>query len=97
MRIKACVINEESDPEYIYRTEYGRMTREIDELTQSMGMDTLQGVLSEMGRLLGRGTCDFSPPVCGLLTRIGYFNKPAILTHAIKYMEIRLRKLSGLA
>ena len=95
MRIKACVISGENEPDYIYKTSYKRMINEIDELTRSVGMDTLESVLAEMVNLLEFGACGFSPPVCGLLTKIGYFDQSAILPHAIIYMDSKLTKFRG--
>jgi hypothetical protein len=89
-RIKICVSDMLNDPEYIYRTEIRRMVREINDFTDSTPIDVQKTALREMKRLFDTGICAFTPPICGLLTRIGYFDKTAILDDAVGYLEHRI-------
>jgi Fe-S-cluster formation regulator IscX/YfhJ len=89
-RIKVCVSDALSDPDYVYKTEMRKMISEVNEFTDTAQTEIQNTVLKEMKRLFDTGACGFTPPVCGLLTRIGYFDKPAILDSAIGYLEHRL-------
>lgn len=89
-RIKVCVSDVLNDPEYVYRTQIKKMVREVNDFTDSTPMDIQRTALREMKRLFDTGFCAFTPPICGLLTRIGYFDNQAILDSAIGYLEHRV-------
>lgn len=89
-RIKICISDVLNDPEYIYMTQIKKMVSEVNNFTDSTQIELQKTVLMEMKRLFDTGACGLTPPVCGLLTRIGYFEKPAILDDAIGYLEHRI-------
>ena len=89
-RISFCISDIVNDPEYVYKTQIRKMVREVNDFTDATDKETQKSVLAEMKHLFDTGVCGFTPLVCGLLTRIGYFEKPAILDDAIGYLEHRI-------